>query len=126
MIDLPAELWTAIFDIAADEDIIFDYSLPNVMAESTWFNTMGQWQLNTPEKSLHLVQKRSYATKKARQLLLFSSVYLIIALGYHIHVQNVETPWLWIPCQMSVLRRSEEVAEPVLPSWVQPQLELVD
>lgn len=71
MIDLPAELWTAIFDIAADEDIIFDYSLPNVLAESTWFNTMGQWQLNTPEQLLHLVQKRSYATKKARRLLLF-------------------------------------------------------
>ena len=66
MINLPAELWNAIFDIAADEDIIFDHSIPTVMTESTWFNTLEQWQLRTPQGSLHLVQKRSYATKKVR------------------------------------------------------------
>jgi hypothetical protein len=71
MIDLPAELWNAIFDIAADEDIIFDHNLPTVMVESTWFNSLPQlqWQLRTPQDSLHLVQKRSYATKKVRSSL---------------------------------------------------------
>jgi hypothetical protein len=63
MIDLPSELWNAIFDIAADEDVIFDYSLPTVMAESTWFNSEN-WQLRTPQGSLHFVQRRSNATKK--------------------------------------------------------------
>jgi hypothetical protein len=72
MITLPAELWNAIFDIAADEDIIFDHGLPTVMAESTWFNSADQWQLRAPQESLHLVQRRSYATKKVR-----SSIYYL-------------------------------------------------
>jgi hypothetical protein len=71
MITLPAELWNAIFDIAADEDIIFDHSLPTVMAESTWFNSADQWQLRAPNESLHLVQRRSYATKKVRSFVYY-------------------------------------------------------
>jgi len=115
MITLPAELWNAIFDIAADEDIIFDHGLPTVMAESTWFNSADQWQLRAPQESLHLVQRRSYATKKVR-----SSIYYLARIdsiqGYYINLQNVEAAWLRVPRPMLVLRRSEEAAEPVLSS----------
>jgi hypothetical protein len=71
MVDLPAELWNAIFNVAADEDVIFDYNLPTVMAESTWFNTAEQWQLRTPQDALHTIQKRSYATKKVRSFICY-------------------------------------------------------
>lgn len=63
--ELPAELWTSIFDLAADEDVIFQYGLPTVMAESAWYMTaFGQWTLRTPQEALNLIQRRSYVTKK--------------------------------------------------------------
>ncbi|KAJ6613510.1 hypothetical protein B0H10DRAFT_2222157 [Mycena sp. CBHHK59/15] len=63
---LPAELWTQVFDLAADEDVIFQYGIPGVMAESAWFkNVFEEWVLRPPQDALHLVQRRSYATKKA-------------------------------------------------------------
>ena len=63
--DLPAELWTHIFDLAADEDVIFQYALPTAMAESAWFRTVfGEWALRSPQEALNLIQRRSYATKK--------------------------------------------------------------
>ncbi|KAJ7291765.1 hypothetical protein C8J57DRAFT_1445208 [Mycena rebaudengoi] len=66
MPDLPAELWTHVFDLAADEDVIFQYALPSVMAESAWFkNVFGKWMLRSPQDALDLIQRRSYATKKA-------------------------------------------------------------
>jgi hypothetical protein len=65
MPDLPAELWTHVFDLAADEDVIFQYALPSVMAESAWFkNVFGKWMLRSPQDALDLIQRRSYATKK--------------------------------------------------------------
>ncbi|KAJ7469697.1 hypothetical protein FB451DRAFT_1476591 [Mycena latifolia] len=66
MLDLPAELWTQVFDLAADEDVIFQLGLPTTMAESAWFkNFFGDWALRSPQDALDLVQRRSYATKKA-------------------------------------------------------------
>ncbi|KAF7350092.1 hypothetical protein MVEN_01311100 [Mycena venus] len=66
MSDLPAELWTHVFDLAADEDVIFSHGLPTTMAESAWFKDFfGQWALRSPQDALDLVQRRSYATKKA-------------------------------------------------------------
>lgn len=63
--DLPDEVWRQIFDLAADEDIIFQYGLPTVMAESAWFeNVFGAWTLRSPQEALNLIQRRSYATKK--------------------------------------------------------------
>ncbi|KAJ7141740.1 hypothetical protein C8R43DRAFT_1097724 [Mycena crocata] len=50
MSDLPAELWTHVFDLAADEDVIFQHGLPTTIS---------------PQDALDLVQRRSYATKKA-------------------------------------------------------------
>lgn len=64
-VELPSEILNTIFDLAADEHVIFDPSLPNAMAESTWFTPLpDQWQLRTPQDSLNLIQRRSYATKK--------------------------------------------------------------
>ncbi|KAJ7318523.1 hypothetical protein DFH08DRAFT_917518 [Mycena albidolilacea] len=37
MLDLPAELRTYVFDLAANEDVIFSHGLPRAMAESAWF-----------------------------------------------------------------------------------------
>ncbi|KAJ6571288.1 hypothetical protein B0H19DRAFT_1129647 [Mycena capillaripes] len=66
MLDLPGELWTHVFDLAADEDVIFQHGLPTTMAESAWFKTFhGEWALRSPQDALGLVQTRSYATKKA-------------------------------------------------------------
>ncbi|KAJ7073476.1 hypothetical protein B0H15DRAFT_925651 [Mycena belliarum] len=66
MPDLPAELWAQVFDLAADEDVIFQLGLPTTMAESAWFkNFFGKWALRSPQDALDLVQRRSYATKKA-------------------------------------------------------------
>ncbi|KAF8623004.1 hypothetical protein AX15_006596 [Amanita polypyramis BW_CC] len=65
-LDLPSEIWTQIFDLAADEDLIFQYGLPTAMAESAWFmSVVGEWALRTPQEALNLLQRRSYATKKA-------------------------------------------------------------
>ncbi|KAJ7654671.1 hypothetical protein DFH06DRAFT_1282412 [Mycena polygramma] len=74
MPDLPFELWTQVFDLAADvvlgkfadEDVIFQHGLPMTMAESAWFKDFfGEWALRSPQDALGLVQTRSYATKKA-------------------------------------------------------------
>ena len=63
--DLPAEILTQIFDLAADEDVIFQYGLPTVMAESAWFKSYAKkWTLRSPGDALNLIQRRSYATKK--------------------------------------------------------------
>ncbi|KAJ7200156.1 hypothetical protein GGX14DRAFT_660667 [Mycena pura] len=67
MLDLPAEIWTHVFDIAADEDVIFHHGLPTAMAESAWFKDFhGEWALRSPQDALELIQRRSYGTKKAR------------------------------------------------------------
>ncbi|KAF8960422.1 hypothetical protein BDZ97DRAFT_1665771 [Flammula alnicola] len=65
--ELPAEIWTQIFDLAADEDILFQHGIPTVMAESAWFKDIiiGQWRLRSPGEAMNLLQRRSYATKKA-------------------------------------------------------------
>lgn len=68
-LDLPSEIWTQIFDLAADEDLIFRYGLPTSMAESAWFKSViEEWALRTPQEALNLIQRRSYATKKASRL----------------------------------------------------------
>jgi hypothetical protein len=67
--NLPPELWTHIFDLAADEDVIFQYALPTVMAESAWSRAFGEWSLRSPQEALNLIQRRSYATKKVCSLL---------------------------------------------------------
>ncbi|EGO03152.1 hypothetical protein SERLA73DRAFT_174592 [Serpula lacrymans var. lacrymans S7.3] len=64
--DLPPELWSYIFDLAADEDVIFYPGLPTTMAQSTWFKPpwKDDWQLRTPQDAINMIQRRSYATKK--------------------------------------------------------------
>ncbi|KAJ3776106.1 hypothetical protein FB446DRAFT_763079 [Lentinula raphanica] len=67
--ELPDEIMTQIFDLAADEDVIFQYGLPTVMAESAWFkNAMDEWALRSPQEAINSIQRRSYATKKAIML----------------------------------------------------------
>ncbi|KAF8157206.1 hypothetical protein B0H34DRAFT_658290 [Crassisporium funariophilum] len=66
-VDLPAEVWTQIFDLAADEDIIFQHGLPTVMAESAWYKDIivDEWRLRSPQEAMNFLQRRSYAMKKA-------------------------------------------------------------
>jgi hypothetical protein len=64
---VPAEIWTQIFNLAADEDVIFQYGLPTTMAESAWYKSaLNEWVLRSPGEALNLVQMRSYKTKKVR------------------------------------------------------------
>lgn len=62
---LPPELWSYIFDLAADEDTIFYPGLQTSMAHSTWSkNPFGGWAVRTPQDTISIIQRRSYATKK--------------------------------------------------------------
>ncbi|KAF7289975.1 NTF2 domain-containing protein [Mycena indigotica] len=55
-----------IFELAADEDVIFHHALPTSMAESAWFRDVnGTWQLRSPQEAIEEVQRRSYGTKRA-------------------------------------------------------------
>jgi hypothetical protein len=64
-LDLPSEVWVQIFNLAADEDVIFQYGLPTTLAESAWVKNMyGKWTLRRPSEALNTVQRMSYATKK--------------------------------------------------------------
>ncbi|KAJ6546202.1 hypothetical protein DFH09DRAFT_1367392 [Mycena vulgaris] len=77
MTDLPAEVWTQIFDLAADEDFIFQHGLPTSMTESEWFKDyFGDRALRSPQDSLHLLQRTSYLTKKARNALMMTISHL--------------------------------------------------
>ncbi|KAL4068493.1 hypothetical protein V8B97DRAFT_833745 [Scleroderma yunnanense] len=63
---LPPELWSYIFDLAADEDVIFYPGLPTNMAQSTWSRAVfGEWKVRTAQDTINIIQRRSYATKKA-------------------------------------------------------------
>ena len=63
---LPPELWSNIFDLAADEDVIFYPGLPTSMTQSTWSRAVfGEWKVRTPQDTANIIQRRSYATKKA-------------------------------------------------------------
>ncbi|KAI6021245.1 hypothetical protein EDC04DRAFT_2869846 [Pisolithus marmoratus] len=62
---LPPELWSYIFDLAADEDVIFYPGLPTSMAQSTWSRAIyDKWSVRTPQDTINIIQRRSYATKK--------------------------------------------------------------
>ncbi|KAF6760232.1 hypothetical protein DFP72DRAFT_100243 [Ephemerocybe angulata] len=67
--DLPAEVLTQIFTLAADEDLIFQYALPTSLANSSWFKHIaGDWSLRTPQEAGNFLMRRSYRTKKALML----------------------------------------------------------
>ena len=74
---LPAEIWTRIFDLAADDDILFRPGFPSSLAESAWYkdywniyvdqghgNSASEWRLTSPQQAMDILQRRSYATKK--------------------------------------------------------------
>lgn len=70
---LPAEIWARIFDLAADDDILFRPGIPTTLAESAWckddrktYLTRGnpEWALRSPEQAMDVLQRRSYSTKK--------------------------------------------------------------
>lgn len=66
---LPAELWSYIFDLAADEDTIFYPGLPTSMTQSSWARSLitdSSWMLRTPQDTINMIQRRGYATKKVR------------------------------------------------------------
>ncbi|OJA21318.1 hypothetical protein AZE42_03878 [Rhizopogon vesiculosus] len=63
---LPRELWSHIFDLAADEDTIFYPGLPTSMTQSSWARSLiTDWQLRTPQDTINMIQRRAYATKKS-------------------------------------------------------------
>ncbi|KAF8841127.1 hypothetical protein BDN67DRAFT_1068779 [Paxillus ammoniavirescens] len=63
---LPPELWSHIFDLAADEDVIFYPGLQTSMAQSTWSKSpWSSWTVRTPQDTINIIQRRSYATKKS-------------------------------------------------------------
>lgn len=65
-LEFPDELWRQIFDLAVDEDMIFQPWLLTSMAESAWFKNalFDEWCLRPPQEALNLLQRRSYASKK--------------------------------------------------------------
>lgn len=64
---LPAELWNYIFDLAADEDVIYQYGLPDFTAEHAWLKIFhSEWSLRAPQMALDQLQRQSYITKKVR------------------------------------------------------------
>jgi len=80
-LELPAEVWTQIFELAADEDILFQQGFPTSMAESAWYRDewpepaadlqvsikgalYNKWELRSPQRAMELLEERSYATKK--------------------------------------------------------------
>ncbi|KAG5643028.1 hypothetical protein DXG03_001640 [Asterophora parasitica] len=64
--DLPREIWAQIFDLAADEDVIFQYGLPTMHSQSLWHkNLRGKWEVRRPTDAMNAIQFNSYATKKA-------------------------------------------------------------
>lgn len=94
-LELPAEIWTHIFDLAADEDILFRYGIPTVMAESAWYKDpiINEWRLRSPGEAMNLLQRRSYATKKVRLPEESSdpgrTASNMICLGNHVHLSPV-------------------------------------
>ena len=68
MPELPSEIWSQIFDLAADEDILFLPGIPTAMAESAWYRDIivNEWRLRSPREAMNMLQRRSYATKKVR------------------------------------------------------------
>ena len=65
--NLPDELWLDIFDMAVEDAEFFDPVLPTVFSQASWFKNLYQeWSLRSAQESVHLAQRRSYATKKVR------------------------------------------------------------
>lgn len=93
---LPAEIWTQIFGLAADEDILFQPGFPTSLAESAWcrdywkfrldVNDPSEWNLRSPEQALDILQKRSYATKKVSSGPYLDIILKSTALGYHMYL----------------------------------------
>lgn len=89
---LPPELWSYIFDLAADEDTIFYPGLQTSMAQSTWFKfPLKGWTVQTPKDTISSIQRRSYATKKVLSCLLSFSLLLttFLCAGDHRGLQNL-------------------------------------
>ncbi|KAF8811655.1 hypothetical protein BYT27DRAFT_7160670 [Phlegmacium glaucopus] len=65
VVELPAEILIQIFYLATDEDIIIQHGLPTIMAESAWYKGRDNWKLRSPQEAMEMLQRRSYAMKKA-------------------------------------------------------------
>jgi hypothetical protein len=87
---LPPEIWSQIFDLAADEDILFHPGIPTAMAESAWYKDIiiNEWRLRSPREAMNILQRRSYATKKVYSRFVRNSIRLIYicSLGNNLHV----------------------------------------
>ena len=97
LMSLPAEIWTQIFGLAADEDILFQPGFPTSLAESAWCRdywklrfdvneSSAEWSLRSPEQALDILQRRSYATKKVRCGTYLDIILKSTVLGYHMYL----------------------------------------
>jgi hypothetical protein len=81
MSHLSAELWTQIFDLATNDDILLLTDIPTSLAESVWIrndwgiyfggDAASKWSLRTPEQAMDILQVRGYTTKKVSCLHFF-------------------------------------------------------
>lgn len=64
---VPAEILVQIFELAIDDDGLFDHTLPTFMSESCWEldRYEDNWTLISPANALHRKQQRTYAAIKA-------------------------------------------------------------
>ncbi|KZT05927.1 uncharacterized protein LAESUDRAFT_654509 [Laetiporus sulphureus 93-53] len=66
---LPIELLLHIFELAVENESLFDHALPTSMVESSWVKSETyhgcRWWLKSPQESLDAMQKMSYYTAKA-------------------------------------------------------------
>lgn len=63
---VPAEILVQIFELAIDDDGLFDHTLPTFMSESCWEldRYEDNWTLVSPANALHRKQQRTYAAIK--------------------------------------------------------------
>ena len=90
---LSAEIWTRIFDLAANHDILFQPGIPTCLAESAWWkiylhgrgDPTSEWSLKSPEQSIELLERRGHATKQVLSYLIFITSYIDL----HVHCQAI-------------------------------------
>jgi hypothetical protein len=64
-LELPSEIWEAIFDLATEDERIYKTQLPNAMDRSEWFPRFeGGWIPRGPQEVVNSLQRKGYATKK--------------------------------------------------------------
>ena len=65
--DLPAEIWAQIFNLAADDDLIFQYGLQTSFSVHAWWKAFhGDWLLRSPMEASQLHPKTQLFHQKGQ------------------------------------------------------------